>query len=225
METYCNLFHNSYLYLRIDKAEIDSLSPSVFEELSRKHNMPLQVMVPSDATRIVALLQKANFQLKRKCYEMEVGPSDLLSALPRHAQPLFVSHKGSPAFSACAALMYRYYQDTHAAVNPLTASPGEFFEMLPTTALYAGAASDPLSAAFLEENEIAYLCSRDPDDFSEFAQSLLRYMFEQYVTIIFEADDTDRAAMELKNLFVARDEPTFDTYVYLNRHEEHATLQ
>ena len=224
METYRNLFHNNCLYLRIDEAETDSLSPAVFEELFRKSNMPLQVMVPSDSARIIDLLQKVGFQLKRKCYEINVGPSDLLSSLPRAARSLVVSHKGSPAFESCARSMYRYYQDTHAAVNPLTASLKEFFEQLPTTVLYTGASSDPLSAAFLEENEIAYLCSRDRVGFNDFAQSLLGYMFERYDTITFEADDTDWAAMALKAMFAVKDEPTFDTYVFLHQPEDNATL-
>lgn len=224
MKTYRNSFHNSYLYLRIDEVESNSLSPVFFEDLSRKHNMPLQVMVPSDARRIVALLLKAGFQLKRKCYEMNVGPSDLLSALSENIPPLFISQKGFSAFAACAELMYRYYQDTHASVNPLTASLSEFVQVLPPTVLYAGVVSKPSSAAFIEENEIAYLCSRDPDGFSDFAQSLLRCMFEQHDTITFEADDTDWAAMALKALFAARSEPTFDTYIYLNRQNENAIL-
>ena len=69
-----------------------------------------------------------------------------------------------------------------------------------------------------------YICSRDPSGFVEFAQSLLRYMFGQHDTIIFEADDTDWAAMEVIKLFAARNEATFDTYVYLNLSDEHATL-
>lgn len=225
METYRNRFHNSFLYLRIDKTEADTLSPSVFEELSRKYGMPLQVMTPSDAERIITLLQKAGFQLKRRCYEMIVSPADLLSPHPTKAQKLFISQKGAPAFSACAELMYGYYKNTHAAVNPLTASFCEFVEMLPTTVLYTSAASEPSSATFLEENEIAYLYSRDPANFADFARSLLWYMFDQYDTITFEADDTDWAAMELKSFFAPRGEPTFDTYVYLNQHGKHATLQ
>ena len=123
---FLHFFHNRYLYLRIDDTESDALSPVFFEESSRKHNMPLQVMIPSDSKRIVPLLLKAGFQMKRTCYEMSVGPSDLMSALSKNSPPLLISQKGSPAFAACASLPYCYYQDTHALVNPMTASLNEF---------------------------------------------------------------------------------------------------
>ncbi len=224
MKIYRNSFHDGHLYLSIDQAEWGDLSSFFFEELAQEHDMPLQVMISSDSKEASAILNHAGFVLRRKCYEMNVGLSDLLSALPADTQHASVSQKGEFAFASCAEQLYRCYQDTHASVNPLTASFCGFFEMLPAKVFYTGAATEPSSAAFLEKNEIAYLYSRDPADFAVFAQSLLRYMFDQYDTITFEADDTDWAGMALKALFAAQSEPTFDTYVYLNRHDEHATL-
>lgn len=38
-------------------------------------------------------------------------------------------------------------------------------------------------------------------------------MFGKYESIIFEADDCDGLAMELKSMFINQDEESFDTYI------------
>ncbi|MBR0421406.1 MAG: hypothetical protein IJI85_02345 [Clostridia bacterium] len=114
-------------------------------------------------------------------------------------------------------MLYHYYQDTHAAVNPLTASLPEFMEALPDEVLYDDPSDRPTSAAFIEGNEIAYLCSHDRTGFPAFARSMLADLFDRYAQIAFEADDTDWAATAVKDMFLIKIDRSFDTYVYLNQ--------
>lgn len=217
METYRNPFHANHLYLRLTEEEADSLSPACFAELSEKHGLPLQVMAFSDAKRITSLLQRSGFELKRRCYEIQVSSSDLLVHVSKGIPPLSFTNKDSSAYFACAELLYHHYRDTHAAINPLTVSLPEFMETLPAEVFYDGLSDRPTSAAFIEGNEIAYLCSFDPAGFPAFARSLLAELFDRYDQIEFEADDTDWAATAVKDMFLIKIDRSFDTYVYLNQ--------
>ena len=217
LETYRNPFHANHLYLRLTEEEADALSPACFAELFEKHGLPLQVMVFSDAKRTISLLQRSGFELKRRCYELQVSSSDLLVHVSKGIPPLSFTKKDSSAYFACAELLYHYYQDTHAAVNPLTASLPEFMEALPDEVLYDDPSDRPTSAAFIEGNEIAYLCSHDRTGFPAFARSMLADLFDRYAQIAFEADDTDWAVTTVKDMFFIKIDRSFDTYVYLNQ--------
>lgn len=200
MNIHRKTFHSGHLYLDIDDCEVDTLLPSVFETLMAQEGKPLQVGVSSDRSRLVALLRQSGFELKRRCYEMDVTASDLAVSLP-HGRLRFMRGKDVPALPG------------YAAVNPLTCPQEAFYGVLPKTAVYAGCERAIVSAAFIEENEIAYVCSSNARGFMEFAASLVSGLFERYGRIVFEADDTDWAAMQLKSLFVHRDGVSFDTYV------------
>ena len=54
----------------------------------------------------------------------------------------------------------------------------------------------------------------DGSDFVPFAEALSGSLFAQYQTVCFEADECDRTAMQLKNLFTSRNDVSFDTYIY-----------
>ena len=210
MEIYHNTFHSGHLYLRIDEGEAETIAPSRFDALLHEYGQPLQVMIPSTASKLVSLLLKAGFVLKRRCYEMDVISSDLCAPLPECPERLCQAQRGTSAYDACAVMLYRYYRDTHAPVNPLTASLSAFVEMLPDTAVYTHSMG---AAAFIEGNEIAYLCSISKAEFPGFARSLLAYMLDRHNSIVFEADDTDWAAMQLRAMFSTSDMTSFDTYV------------
>lgn len=85
MNIHRKTFHSGHLYLDIDDCEVDTLLPSVFETLMAQEGKPLQVGVSSDRSRLVALLRQSGFELKRRCYEMDVTASDL--AVPPPARP------------------------------------------------------------------------------------------------------------------------------------------
>ena len=70
-----------------------------------------------------------------------------------------------------------------------------------------------LHCAFVEENEIAYVCTADIRAFAAFAAAVAAELFKEYETICFEADDCDEAAMALKALFASGELSETDTYV------------
>ncbi|MBO4847874.1 MAG: hypothetical protein J5586_01850 [Clostridia bacterium] len=213
MKTYVNRFHGDHLYLEIDENETASLRSSDFDGLIEKHRRPLQVMVSSDNVRLIGLLVRSGFVLKRKCYEMDVCRADLAAPAADASEAVFEAVRGTPDYAVCAEKMYRYYADTHAAVSPLTASRVQFEGSLPDTVLYSKKNGRIVSAAFIECSEIAYVFSCGTESFADFAGPLLAAMFARYDRIVFEADDTDPAAAELMGAFSVRPETSFDTYV------------
>ena len=213
MKIYEKRFHRGHLYLDIEDCEIDTIDPSQFEDLMRRSGKPLQIAVSSSRTRLVGLLRRAGFRLRRRCYDMNVFKSDLAFPLPEKPQGVPTAHCGTAIYEACAEKMYQYYRDAHSAVNPLTCTQEAFYDILPKTVAYSSRENEIDSAAFVEENEIAYVCSSNERGFREFASSLISDLFCKYNNIVFEADDTDWAAMQLKALFVDAEADHFDTYV------------
>ena len=213
MKIYNNHFHDGHVYLSIEDQEADGIRPSQFEKLLAEYRKPIQVMVSSNDIRTIGLLERSGFCLKRRCFEINAVESKLLLPLSDPIQMLMVTTRESQDYSECAGMMYDYYCDTHAPVNPITASEKEFRGVLPATAVYIKADGIVEAAAFIEENEIAYVCSYSKKSFSRFARSLLSYMFSRHETISFEADDTDWAATMLRDMFSSVNGESFDTYI------------
>ena len=213
MDVYTNQFHSGHLYLRIAEQEADRLEIAVFERLIDEHRKPLQSIVPADAAKTIHLLVKAGFALKRRCYEMNVQPSDLQAPLSAPSERLATTPKGTSAYAECAERMYVHYAQTHLSVNPLTASLQAFVEMLPDDAYYSTMEGAINAAAFVEGSEIAYLWARDEHAFRAFAPSLLFELFSRHDRITFEADDTDWVATGLKAMFPMALGSCYDTYV------------
>ncbi len=215
MDVFINQFHSGHLYLKIEEREAKTLPPARLDALIDEYRKPLQAMVSSHAAGTIRLLREAGFVLKRRCYEMDVGASDLRAPLRAHPSRLLTAQKGTSMYAACAEGMYAHYAETHRSVNPLTASLQAFTEMLPDTALYLATDGEADAAAFVEGNEIAYLWARDVpvSVFQAFAESLLFELFGRHERIFFEADDTDPVAMKLKAMFADANGDTCDTYV------------
>ena len=170
-------------------------------------------MVPSDAEQLIGILERSGFRLRRKCYEMDVCQADRISRHSTDFSALREARRGTPDWAKCAEMMYAYYAETHRPINPLTAARQDFDELLPDTVLYI-ATDDRIDAgAFIEGNEIAYLFPNTKDSFYCFADLLLSYMFSKFDRIIFEADDSDRAATELKEMFSVSPGTSYDTYI------------
>lgn len=172
--------------------------------------MPLKVM-SSTTQSLHAFLSAGGFTRKRRCWELEVSAKDLISPL-RAVLPLTTARRGSRLYGACCALLYDHYRSTHAAVSPLTATLDEFRTHLPDTILCTPE-DHPRHCAFLEENELAYTATADPNTFPAFAQSLLHELFRRYETITTECDDCDSCAMTVKALFRTKDDGSWDTYI------------
>ncbi len=68
--------------------------------------------------------------------------------------------------------------------------------------------------ALTEENEIAYIGTNAPEEFPQFAGTLLARMLAEHGNNFFECDDCDPAAMALPSLFDLPDAPYCDTYIF-----------
>ena len=121
--------------------------------------------------------------------------------------------KGSEEYDMCTRFLYEYYRNVHEAVNPLTASYEEFLKLLPDEVYYDSYEGEVRHIAFVEENEIAYVGSRDKSDFGRFITGVVRNLFNLYEELTFEYDDCDETAIVLKDLFEAEVEESYNTYV------------
>lgn len=212
IELYENPFHGVNCYAKV---RLTCLQPAVSEELWHKikeiAGRPLQVMVDSSDEAMIRFLSAGGFQCRRKCYEVDACAADYIGS--KINLPLFPCSAGDPAYESCCRMMYCQYLKLHEPINPWTGDFAAFCDRLPQAAVYAKNESAIESAAFLDGNEIAYVCSLDKQHFFLFAQSLLSAMFNKYDRISFECDDCDWTAMTLKNFFVNQGDACFCTYL------------
>ena len=209
METFTNDFHKNHTYIKIndiERVKLDDLEVLVKDR-------PIQIGVYSNQNNLIDFLKKAGFILKRKCYEVEVTREDLKNSLGSSRLETKLTIKGEMAFEKASDLLFRYYKKTHKDVSPLTVSLEEFKEILPEKSFYNEKEGQVLMAAFLENEEIAYLAGFEEKLADEFINDLLIYLFEHYEEIFFEADNTDPLATRLKNKFQSKIDLTFDTYI------------
>lgn len=209
METYTNEFHNKHTYIKID--DLEKVNLSDLEALAK--DRPLQIGIYSDQLDLIEFLKKAGFILKRKCYEVEATEKDLKKPLELTKDEGKLAKKDEEPYEEAAELVFKYYKKTHESVSPLTVGLKEFKEILPDQAFYYEKEGQVLMAAFLENEEIAYLAGFEEKLADEFINDLLIYLFKNYEEIFFEADTTDPLATKLKNKFVEKFDPTFDTYI------------
>lgn len=168
-------------------------------------------MLSSDNTEQANFLISGGFLCRRRCYEMKVTARNY--AASGKTASLNVARQGQPEYTACCRLLYGSYQETHAAINPLSADFAVFCERLPAEALYGKSDGVIRHAAFVENNEIAYFASADMAGVVPFAEAVVTRLFTRYETIRFECDNCDAAAMALKSLFRSGVQNSWDTYV------------
>ncbi len=208
-----NKFHASTCHFHMNLSAYDVEFAREFgERLSAMAQKPLQIMLDSDEGEKIRFLEAAGFRCKRKCYEAEVTAKDLTLKIPSDF-PIRQCHAGEPAYLACTQLLYRYYQDTHNHVSPLTASFYEFSEQVPKTAYYVQETEVIKQAIFVEDGELAYCCSADIKEFENFAAAVVGEMFSRYSSVSFEADDCDPAARTLLAMFQIDLQTSYDTYI------------
>ena len=206
--------HNCYVKLKLDELDTE-ISAELFKELRKIAGRPLQVMVDSDDAELIAFLLAGGFVCRRKCNEVEADIKDYIGG--QADAPLEHFRIGEPNYEKACRMLFAHYAETHKAVNPWTADYETFCDALPEDMIYSKQGAEIVSVAFVEENEIAYVCGVDKNSFAEFARSLVCTMLEKYETICFESDDCDWAAMLLKSLFKNQEETSYDTYVYDNK--------
>nr|WP_072536567.1 hypothetical protein [Anaerococcus mediterraneensis] len=211
MEVYTKKFHKNNIYIKISDPE--KISPGDFEEVSKKYLKPIQIGIYSDRSHLVDLLKKSGFIKKRSTYECKVSASDLKKPLEDPSINLEIVEIGSEFYNKSARLLYDYYKMTHESVNPLAVGFDEFCQVLPKNALFYKKESEIIFAAFIEENEIAYLSGFYEKEAYVFLNDLLTYMFDSFDEIFFEADNTDPLAVLMLDFFNLDLSNSFDAYI------------
>ena len=209
METFTNDFHKNHIYIKIN--DIEKVKLAGLEDLAKER--PIQIGVYSNQNNLIDFLKKAGFILKRKCYEVEVTRKDLKKPLePTKGKGKFTK-KGEKPYEKAAALVFEYYKKTHEPVSPLTVGLEKFKEILPEKVFYYEKEGQVLMAAFLENEEIAYLAGFENNLAEDFINDLLIYLFQYYEEIFFEADTTDPLATRLRDKFFVKSDVSYDTYI------------
>lgn len=207
-----NSYHNWNYYLKLQLQYYDiGVAEELFDLLSQKLDKPMQVMISSENEEIISFIQTAGFSCRRKCYEIEASVQDYIGKNTKESLSFAVL--GYPIYEKCCEIMFDRYISMHKEINPWTGTKEDFFMMLPKVVCYEIDNDRIKNLAFVEDNEIAYVCGADRDGFIFFAQNLISEMFKQNEVIVFEADDCDEYAMELKKLFINQSEESFDTYI------------
>lgn len=207
-----NPYHNRHYYLKLNLQQYDiGAAKEIFALMSSKLDKPMQIMLSSTEKEIVSFIQSAGFCCKRKCYEIETSGQDYIGK--KIEEPLLSSKVGHFMYTKCCEIILDRYISTHKGINPWTGSKENFFMMLPKDVFYEVENEEIRNFAFVEDNEIAYVYGVDREGFKIFAQKLITILLKQYENIMFEADDCDEYAMELKALFVNQSKESFDTYI------------
>ncbi|HEM2772818.1 GNAT family acetyltransferase [Streptococcus suis] len=208
IHSYQNPYHQTNIYLRLDLVDFDcTIAKQLFQSLQTSlGGKPLQVMLSSAEQERIHFLTAAGFVCKRKCYEFEVGKQDYLSQTG--TSNLSIVRKGTAPYQIACQQIFDHYQTVHQDINPWTASQEKFEKGLPDLVY-----TDSKNCAFIDTDEIAYVCGKDEQSFGSFIQAVICQLFEQYEQISFEADDCDPIAMHLADQFRQPNKPSWDTYI------------
>ena len=130
IELFRNPYHAANCYLKI---ELNCLEPAVGRQLWPKLRVlagrPLQVMVDASDTALTHFLSASGFVCKRIRYEVDTSVDDYIGGTAD--VKLFHCKAGQADYEACCQMLYRWYLDTHQAVNPWTAGYEDFCAKLP----------------------------------------------------------------------------------------------
>lgn len=207
-----NPYHNGHYYLKLQLQHYYiGEAKELFALISKKLDKPMQIMISSEEKEVISFIQYAGFTCKRKCYVIEATVQDYIGEKTK--ETLSFATDVDTLYDRCCEIMFDRYISTHKGINPWTGTKEEFFKMLPKM-VYCEMDNDRIrTLAFVEDNEIAYVYGVEKNEFAIFIQKLIIEMFQQNDTIVFEADDCDEYAMELKKLFINQSKESFDTYI------------
>lgn len=207
-----NPYHAESYYLELQLQQYDAqISMCIFDKISQRLNKSMQILISSDESELSEFISQAGFVCKRKCYEIEADVQDYIGELING--PLAIALDNEVVYQICRKMMLERYISTHKIINPWTGTETEFYEALPKVVYYEVENRQVINIAFVEGNEIAYVCGTDIDKFTIFAQNIVTKLFDKYENIVFEADDCDEYAMKLKSLFNNQSEVSYDTYI------------
>lgn len=216
IKRYRNPYHSKNCYLDFNVLDIKEKNmKTIFKTISNEEYSALQVMVSSNDINKIEILQANDFKKVRMCYEMEVTREDLVYSIINSCE-VHETKLGSEEYDICARLLFNEYVKKHECVNPLTIGLNEFIKDLPEKVLYSKKEGKIIHFAFVEQNEIAYVGSKNSEMFIDFAKNIVKLLFEEYKMISFEADDIDREAMTLKDLFKVNCNESYDTWIFEN---------
>lgn len=207
-----NNFHHKHAHISLDLNEYNAqIGLELFPKLRNELKASLQTLIHSSECRVADFLLASGFARKRRCYEIEATRQAYLG--PWSDRELPIAYRGEAEYDACCKMLYGYYQRTHAAINPLTATLEQFCRILPDRAYYQGNEGQLKHLAFIDENEIAYIATTENASFGEFAAAIVCRILSAYHSVNVESDDCDDAAMTLRSLFL-HDDLSNDTYIY-----------
>lgn len=210
LSMYKNYFHrrNTYIQPFFLKKEINA--KPIFSFLKHYFTSPLQCMLKNSDPR-AQILQNGGFHLVRRCFEREFTQAELKNAITENKN-IEVYNRSYKEYIAVCKLLYETYVRNHENINPLAVGFEEFTADLPQT-VYCAKDGPDKGFAFTEENEICYVGGNG--NLKKFFEGVLNAIFSEYQSVVFEADDIDIAAMELKNLFNDACVDSFDTYIFI----------
>ena len=215
IKTYRNQHHLRNCYIQFDLNGNEKISDaSILQTIAVEMKCPLQAMIASSEIQKANFLKGQGFKKVRVCHEVEVEKNDLAAIESFQQMTIFKASRGDADYLACCEMLFKYYKAAHESINPLTSPFEEFIELMPDEVLYTKDNDMIQHAAFVERDEIAYVCSINEKTFERFALTIVNVLFEVYPSINFEADKTDWAAMTLKKLFNVESTVTFDTWIY-----------
>lgn len=209
-----NRYHSKHCYLKFDNSHVMVNWQAIFDLIYRIENKPLQVMLSSHHIEKCRLLEKSGFLKLRSCYEMAVTKNHLKTTVASRPVQLDYIDVNNDNYLVCCQQLYAYYQQTHEQVNPLTATFEQFIVDLPQQICIEKFNHRIQHIAFIEANEIAYVCTNQIETVNDFLYQLCVQLLYQHEVILFEADDTDVVAMLLKQQFNIEVNETYDTFVY-----------
>lgn len=211
IRNYCNPYHQTNTYLELDLVDYDcNIAEQLFQSLQTfLDGKPLQVMLSFAEQEKIHVLTAAGFVCKRKCYEFEVTKQEYLGQTV--STDLIIAHRGSAFYQIASQQVFQYYKAVHHVINPWTAKQIDFESELPNQ-VYLDS-ENLVNCAFVEDNEIAYVCGQEEENFDYFIQNVICRLFEQYNQITFETDDCDPIAMRLAKQFHQPNKPSWNTYI------------
>lgn len=206
----CNPFHSGHAYLNLGLTEYDpTIAEELFDRLQSQISKPLQVMLYSNKKTICDFLLAGKFTCKRRCFEVEGCREDLTKPISVRVS-LNYTTSGEKSYRTASRMLYEYYRGTHEEISPLTADFETFCAGLPDVAVLS---PEKTHAAFLEQEEIAYVASREPRNAEAFLETVLADQLHKWGRVSFECDDCDPVAIQLLNFF-PQPESSYDTYIY-----------
>ncbi|HNZ50025.1 MAG TPA: hypothetical protein PLR16_02605 [Bacilli bacterium] len=210
---YDNIFHTNNQYLYPIKQTFNNLNKTRIKAIKTHLNKPLQVMLESTETDIINNLLKLGFILKRETFEREFKKEDLIIHDYKQVDVKSFT-RNSQEFEKIAKYAFDYYLETHQDINAFTGTFSDFVTIIPNKVIYQEENKKVKNLVFIDENELCYITSNDKNSFIDFALTVINKMFNEFESIMFEFDSTDKVAMILKKLFKENSNKTYKTFIF-----------